>query len=329
MMKLVWQRSIKLLLAIAISIVSPNLISFDRRSAFALDKPGANQTSDNTTITVHTYASPRMDPVNLYWAETNSGIVIVDTGRFLSQAQYALEAIRSQSDKPIIGILITHPHTDHYGGLPVFAEAAIENVPIYASQITYDDIKTDGQGFIQLRNNLHGNDFPDRDEIPLPNQIVKDGERFRIGGLTFQAIDLPQNETLTTTLYLLPEQNSLFAGDIITNQSIPFLGDGNSGNWLKQLRMLRDRYPDVTVYPGHGQSGRLQPLADELIGYIDVLRSLVAKAIATNNDVTAQEPASILTEMETRYQNYQTSLVLPDLIEANIEGIAQELSQGS
>jgi glyoxylase-like metal-dependent hydrolase (beta-lactamase superfamily II) len=280
-------------------------------------------------VTIHQYESPKMDSVNLYWLETDEGIVLVDTGRFLSQARYALKEIRTSTDKPILGILVTHPHTDHYAGLPVFVQAAGDDVPIYASQITYDDIKTDRQGFIKLRNELHGNDFPNHNEIPLPNRIVKDGEEIRLGGLTFRVIELPKNETLVTTLYHLPKQSVLFAGDIVTNKSIPFLADGNSGNWIAQLEMLLARYPDQTVYSGHGKPGLAKDLIREESEYIETLRSLVGEALKGDASVTPQEKADIVAEMEKRHPDYQTSLLVPNLLERGIDGIAKELTQES
>ena len=284
----------------------------------------ATQTSQ-TPVTINRYEAPKMDRVNLYWIETNEGIVLVDTGRFLSQARYALEEIRASSDKPIIGILITHPHTDHYGALPVFAEAAVENVPIYASQITYDDIRTDGQGFIAARKELHGNDFPAHEEIPLPNHIVEDGDEISLGGLNFQVIDLPKNETIDTTLYYLPEQKALFAGDFVVNGDTPFLGDGYSSNWLAQLQTILNRYPDVTVYHGHGEPGQARPLIEAQSEYIETVRSLVSDALATDSEVTSQEKADIITQMEAKYPDHWTSMVLPGLLEAGIDGVTEEL----
>lgn len=284
------------------------------------------QTSPNRAVTIHRYESPKMDPVNLYWIETNNGIVLVDTGRFLSQARYALAEIRKSTNKPILSILITHPHTDHYGGLPVFVKAAGKDVPIYASQITYDDIRTDGQGFIAARKELHGNDFPAREEIPLPNRIVKNGEKIQVGGLTFEVIDLPKNETIVTTLYYLPQQQALFSGDIIKNKSIPFLGDGFSGNWISQLQMLQKRFSDVIIYAGHGAPDTAKNLIPEEIEYITTVRKLVKNALTSDGEVSPQEKADIVAQMEKRYPDYETSLVLPGLLEAGIDGIAKELS---
>lgn len=289
----------------------------------------ATASPEAVAVSIHRYESPKMDPVNLYWLETDEGIILVDTGRFLSQARYALEEIRASTDKSILGIFITHPHTDHYGGLPVFVEAAEDDVSIYASQITYDDMKTDAQGFIAARNELHGNDFPDHNEIPLPNRIVKDGEEIQLGELTFQVINLPKNETLVTTLYYLPETDALFAGDIITNKSIPFLGDGYSGNWVAQLRKLLERYPEAMVLPGHGEPELARPLIEGQIEYIETLRGLVANALATGNKTTPEEKTELLAEMEQRYSDYENSLVLPGLLEMGIDGIAEELQQES
>lgn len=277
------------------------------------------------TVTIHRYEAPPMDAVNLYWIETDEGIVLVDAGRFLSQARYALDEILA-IDKPILGILITHPHTDHYGGLPVFKEAAIDNVPIYASEITYNDLKTDAQGFIEARNQLHGNDFPDKDAIPLPNRIVKTGDTIELGGLTFEVFDLPNNETITTTLYYLPQQNALFAGDLVVNKTIPFLGDGFSSNWLSQLRSLITEIPPETIiYHGHGEPETAEILISQQIKYIETVRSLVADALKGDRQVTPTEQEQIVSKLAKQYADYETSLVLPNLRIANIEGVAEEL----
>ena len=311
---------IKLATLLTVFLVSLSLI-------FNSNPNNITLAQNEPAVTIHRYEAPPMDAVNLYWIETNEGIVLVDAGRFLSQARYALDEILAVN-KPILGILITHPHTDHYGGLPVFAEAAIDNVPIYASQITYDDLKTDAQGFIEARNQLHGNDFPDKDTIPLPNRIVKTGDTIELGGLTFEVIDLPNNETITTTLYYLPQQNALFTGDFVVNKTIPFLGDGFSNNWLAQLRSLNTQIPsETTIYHGHGEPDT-ETLIAEQIEYIETVRNLVAEALSGDREVTTEERSQIITQLEQQYADYKTTLLLPNLQVENIKGVAQELQQG-
>ena len=324
-----FRHRIKLIAWLTVAIISAIAISNS-------NPINLTQAQTQPTVTIHRYEAPPMDAVNLYWIETDAGIVMVDAGRFLSQARYALDEILAVN-KPILGILITHPHTDHYGGLPIFADAAVDNVPIYASEVTYNDLKTDAQGFIAARNQLHGNDFPDKDAIPLPNRIVKTGDTIELGGLTFEVIDLPNNETITTTLYYLPQKNALFAGDFVVNKTIPFLGDGFSSNWLNQLRSLSSQIPsDTTIYHGHGEPETAEVLIPQQIEYIETVRSLVIDALKSDlgeakalrdRKVTRIEQEQIVSQMAKQYADYETSLVLPNLRIANIEGVARELQQ--
>ena len=153
-----------------------------------------NISGNSKEIIIHRYSAPPHDQVNSYWIETDEGVIIVDAQRFLSQARYLAEEIRMVTNKPLLGIFITHHHTDHLGGLPALVEAFDSNVPIYSSQFVHDDIETDGYGFLARRKELHGNDFPAPEDIPLPNQIVADRDKIELGGLIFEAIEFQDNE---------------------------------------------------------------------------------------------------------------------------------------
>ncbi|MEO1297461.1 MAG: MBL fold metallo-hydrolase [Cyanobacteria bacterium J06636_16] len=277
------------------------------------------------SVVIHRYSAPPHDQVNSYWIETEEGVIIVDAQRFLSQARYLTEEIQAVTDKPLLGIFITHHHTDHIGGLPALIEVFDSNVPIYASEFVRDDIETDGSGFLARRKELHGNDFPAPEDIPLPNQIVADSNTIELGNLTFEVIEFRDNETPVSTLYYLAEQNALFVGDFVTNQRVPFLRNQQSGNWITQLQELRDRYPDQTVYSGHGEPDLVQPLVEAEVSYIETVRNLVAEAIITDNEVSPEEKTNILAELEQRYPDYQRSLMAPSLLLANIDAVAEEL----
>lgn len=303
-------------------------------TAAALANPvgGAAAQSASAPPPIHTYAAPPMDSVNLFWVEGPGGVVLIDTGRFLSQARYALAEMREKTDKAVAAVLLTHPHTDHYGGLPVFfaAGSGARRPTVFASQATIEDIRTDSQGFIRARNDLHGNDFPDKADIPIPDRAVKDGERLLVAGLNFEVAEYPENETLVTTVYYIPARRALFVGDLVNVDTTPFLGDGNSANWVRQLRDLLRRFPDAeTVYPGHGRPGSAKRLIEDQIAYIEALRGLVAAALGSGpgREVTLSEKESILAEMARRYPRYRTSLVLPGLLGRGVDGVAREMRE--
>lgn len=282
-------------------------------------------------ITIHNYyTSPPFEEIYYYAIETEEGLILIDTGRLLSQARYALDNLQ-QFNKPILAILITHPHTDHFGGLPAFVEAAGVDVPIYASQITFDSIQNDQRGYIENRNQQLGKDFPDLEEIPLPNSILQDGQTLTVGGVDIIAYDFPTNESDTTTTYYLPEKQVMFMGDLVNGEKTPGLFEGNTSNWLNALREIQKRFPDLQrVYPGHSSPDNPNVLIPAQIEYIETFRNLVSEALNNDEVVDDEEKSNIAAEIERRYPNYETSLLLPGLIEINIDGVAEELkNQGN
>ena len=293
--------------------------------------PTVAQTEGNdANITIHNYyTSPPFEEIYYYAIETEEGLILIDTGRLLSQARYALEELQ-QFDKPILAILLTHPHTDHFGGLPVFVEAAGESIPIYASQITYDSIEGDERGYIENRNQQLGRDFPDSAEIPLPNSIVEDGQELTIGDVNIVAYDFPTNESDTTTTYYLPEQQVMFIGDLVNGNKTPGLFEGNTLNWLNTLREIQERFPNLQqVYPGHSSPDNSNILIETQIEYIETFRNLVSQALENDEVVDEEERRDIADEVERRYPDYETSLLLPGLIDINIDGVAEELQKGN
>ncbi len=297
----------------------------------SLPQPIVAQTeSDRDNITIHNYyTSPPFEEIYYYAIETEEGLILIDTGRLLSQARYALENLQ-QFNKPILAILITHPHTDHFGGLPVFVEKAGRDIPIYASQITFDSIESDKRGYIENRNEQLGEDFPDLEEIPLPNSIVEDGQNLTIGGVNIIAYDFPTNESDTTTTYYLPEREVMFMGDLVNGEKTPGLFEGNTSNWLTILRAIQQRFPNLEqVYPGHTQPDSPNILIPAQIDYIETFRNLVSQALENDRVVDDEEKQDIADEIERLYPDYETSLLLPGLIEININGVAEELKAES
>lgn len=288
----------------------------------------ANTSASGRKINIHRYSAPPYDPVNSYWIETGEGVIIIEAQRFLSQARYLANEIRAVTNKPLIGIFITHHHTDHIGGLPALVEA-FGNVPIYASQFVRDDIETDEYGFLARRKKLHGNDFPAREDIPRPNRIITDRDKIELGGITFEVVEFQNNESPVSTIYYLSEQNALFVGDFVTNERIPFLRNQHTENWIAQLQTLLERYPEQTIYSGHGEPDSTQQLIKTQIEYLKTARSLVASALATDSEIAPEEKANIVAEMKQRYPNHQTTFIGRDgidgFLERNIDAVAQEL----
>jgi len=195
-------------------------------------------------------------PVNSFVVHGPEGLVVVDAMLTVSDAALVRAAI-DDAGQPLAGVVITHPHPDHYAGLgnlvgqddvPVVATAAVDAV------IRRDDaIKNDIVG------PMMGDEWPV--ERVFPNQLVEDGDEIRLGGVTLTVHDIGPAESHVDSLWRIDER-TVFAGDIAYNQMHAYLADAHWEDWLVVLARLEAELPaDVTLHVGHGPAGGRELLA--------------------------------------------------------------------
>jgi glyoxylase-like metal-dependent hydrolase (beta-lactamase superfamily II) len=335
---------IMLIAAVASSVLVTALVNPigqalpQQQYVFAQGSTIAAASYDNTTANatflpqIHNYTSPPPGPVNSWIIESKNGVVVIDTQRQLSEGKNVLEEAK-KINKPILGVIITHPHPDHING----AEALLNgtaNVPIYSTQSTFDIMKNDKGGLIALSKQILGNDYSN--QTILPNNIVKSGKNITIDEITYNFEDIGPGEAGDMTLIYLPSQKILFTGDVVNNRMHPFLAEGRSSEWIKQIEYIMQNYSDAEIlFPGHGQSGPPKTLLDEQLNYINTFRSLVEQqqqqmqsaAEVGGENITEEGKARIKSELQSIYPNYISVATLSNMLDINIDAVAKEISQ--
>src|ERR687890_248249 len=335
---------IMLIAAVASSVLVTALVnptgqaSPQQQYVFAQGSTIAAASYDNTTANatflpqIHNYTSLPPGPVNSWIIESKNGVVVIDTQRQLSEGKNVLEEAK-KINKPILGVIITHPHPDHING----AEALLNgtaNVPIYSTQSTVDIMKNDKGGLIALSKQILGNDYSN--QTILPNNIVKSGKNITIDEITYNFEDIGPGEAGDMTLIYLPSQKILFTGDVVNNRMHPFLAEGHSSEWIKQIEYIMQNYSDAEIlFPGHGQSGPPKTLLDEQLNYINTFRSLVEEqqqqmqsaAEVGGENITEEGKARIKSELQSIYPNYISVATLSNMLDINIDAVAKEISQ--
>jgi glyoxylase-like metal-dependent hydrolase (beta-lactamase superfamily II) len=332
-----------LIAAVASSVLVTALVnpigqaSPQQQYVFAQGSTIAAASYDNTTANatflpqIHNYTSPPPGPVNSWIIESKNGVVVIDTQRQLSEGKNVLEEVK-KINKPILGVIITHPHPDHING----AEALLNgtaNVPIYSTQSTFDIMKNDKGGLIALSKQILGNDYSN--QTILPNNIVKSGKNITIDEITYNFEDIGPGEAGDMTLIHLPSQKILFTGDVVNNRMHPFLAEGRSSEWIKQIEYIMQNYSNTEIlFPGHGQSGPPKTLLDEQLNYINTFRSLVEQqqqmqsaAEVGGENITEEGKARIKSELQSIYPNYISVATLSNMLDINIDAVAKEISQ--
>ena len=186
---------------------------------------------------------------NCYVVRTSdeaSEAVVIDPGGDAAELGRELERL----GVTCVGILITHGHWDHLGGVADLAEAS-GAAPVHMAadeRIALERI----------------NDFAPA-ELPLrpytPDVLLEGYETLDLAGISFQTLRVPGHSPAHLAYYA---EGCLFSGDVLFAGSVgrtdlPF------GDWdtlVASIRLLADRFPPETVvYSGHGPE---TTLGDEL-----------------------------------------------------------------
>jgi glyoxylase-like metal-dependent hydrolase (beta-lactamase superfamily II) len=195
-------------------------------------------------------------PVNSFLVHGHDGLVVVDGMLTVSDAALVRRAI-DDADRPLAGVVITHPHPDHYAGLTHIV--GDHELPIIATSEVAAVIRRDDETKDAIVGPMMGPEWPKRRRFP--NHTVGDGDTVTLGGLTFRVRSLGPGESFADTIWEL-DDGSLFVGDVAYNRMHAYLADGQWPHWLDVLDRLHHDLPSGAIlYVGHGPPGDKDLLA--------------------------------------------------------------------
>ena len=169
-----------------------------------------------------------------------SEAVVVDPGD--DAAQLRLELARTGAS--CAGILITHAHWDHLGGVADLAEGT--GAPVYMSALESPVLEQPRDFFPDVAIRSYS-----------PDVRLAGDETIELAGISFETLLAPGHSPGHLAFYA---DGCLFSGDVLFQGSVgrtdlPF------ADWdtlVASIRMLLNRFPpDTVVYPGHGPTTTL------------------------------------------------------------------------
>jgi glyoxylase-like metal-dependent hydrolase (beta-lactamase superfamily II) len=260
--------------------------------------------------------------VNSYLVEGDDGVVAIDAPMFVTDAR-AYRARLDALGKPLAGVLITHPHPDHYNGLTELV-AGHDDVPIIALIDVAEEIRARDPEKRARWVPVFGDNWP---KTPtFPNQVVPSGKAVELAGLSFTPIDLGPGESVSETIWLLDASRPqiAFVGDLVFEGSHPYIGDGMTAAWIDALTRAQDLLDLAAVlYVGHGSPvGHPSSVLQDQKRYLLMLREAVRRLAGGAGELTADAKKELV-ELMT---DYTGGARMPYLLEWGADALAAELA---
>ncbi len=208
---------------------------------------------------------------NAYGILTPEGWVVIDTLSTPELAREFIQALKRIADKPILYVIVTHYHMDHWFGIRAFKEEGARFIAHENLKVFYEE------GFADMVLEGAQKAFGIFDSVKLypPDITVKDKVVLNVGGEKIEII--PMTPAHTNTDLVIRYKDYLFVGDLVYYKRIPFLGDRNvsTKRWLEVLDEL-EKMKFKKLLGGHGD-----PMGIEAIrwtkSYISYVRENVRK----------------------------------------------------
>ncbi len=194
-------------------------------------------------VTKGIYQIRNQDLSNMTIIEGDSGVTIVDPMISAETAKVGLDLYyKERGKKPVVAVIYTHSHVDHYGGVRgVTTQADVDSgkTKIFAPINFLDHAVAEnvmaGTAMSRRASYMYGNLLPSDEKgqvgaglgtttsagtvtlIPPTDIISKTGEKRTIDGLVYEFLWAPGSEAPTEMLFYIPERKAINGAEDATH----------------------------------------------------------------------------------------------------------------
>lgn len=244
-------------------------------------------------VTDGIYQIRGLDLANMTLVEGKTGWIVIDPifTAEMSKATFAFAMERLGSSKPVVAVIYTHSHVDHFGGVRgVVDEADVRSgkVKIIAPEAFMDNAIAENvlagnamsrRATYQFGNGLDANDrqavggglgkglsVGTTGLIPPTDYISKTGQEMTIDGVRIVFQMAQNSEAPSEMMFYFPDLKALCAAEVMTKTmhniyTIRGAKVRDALSWSKYINSTLDMYPDAEVvfashhWPTFGKDG--------------------------------------------------------------------------
>ncbi len=234
---------------------------------------------------------------NAGFVVTDEGVVVIDALGSPGDGARLLATIRKITPQPVRWLVLTHHHPDHHFGAIVFRRAGARVVAhpdsrVLAAEAGADALVEDWTRVMGAKA-MRGFEFAN-----APDHPVTGTDTLRLGGRTLVLRHPGAAHSPGDLIVWLPEERVLFAGDLLVEDGVTMVVDGDSHVLLRALDGL-DTLDASAVVPGHGaipeRPAALTALTRQYLADIQRrMREAVEQGVPMQRALAALPPADSL-----------------------------------
>jgi glyoxylase-like metal-dependent hydrolase (beta-lactamase superfamily II) len=272
-------------------------------------------------VRIHTHACGEGGIfVNAYLIETPGAVVAVDSTLSESESR----AFRKEVDacgKPLVAILVTHPHPDHVAGITNLVGK--DTPKIVATRPVLDLMRKLEEPKRKQWTPVFGAEWIQK--WTYPNTVVTSGERMTVDGVTYSVLDVgPGGDSDANSIWFIESpKRTAFLSDLVFNGLHSYVADGHLLAWLANLSLVERLCAGMeVVFPGHGAAAAPRDLFARQTAYLTTVAGHVKELANGRSELTENEKK----ELERRMTAYLPDAGLAFLIAMNADPIAREIN---
>ncbi len=210
--------------------------------------------------------------VNSCFVDTGKSWLVIDSGPTYLYAKEAHGSVNKIKKMPVTHVINTHTHDDHWLGNGYYLSVGATIL-----------------GSAEFKDLLNANETPRMEQrispkaysltVPtIPASLISQDEMLNINDMKIKIIYVDYKAHTNSDLFVyIPKLKALFGGDLIFNDRILSLRDGNINGWIKILEKIKEMDLNIIV-GGHGELSDISAL-DMTYNYLKELRTEVLEAL--------------------------------------------------
>ncbi len=209
---------------------------------------------------------------NSCYVKTDKGYVVIDSGPSFKFAQYSYNIMKSKADLPVLKVINTHYHDDHWLGNSFYKDKfGAELIGVELQDKNYKP--GDKTRMFQLMPEIM-----EGTRIVKLDRHVNNDETLSVGDTKFELIPIEYKAHTPEDIFVfLPKKKVVFSGDLVMNGRITSNRDGSVLGEIKALKKINSLSWSKLV-PGHGHDTG-KTATDESVEYFTTLKTEILKAI--------------------------------------------------